>query len=92
MYIIAIIIIIIVNQAELEDGILLHPPIQFGRQHTYGTRCPAHFAMIARCRLALSKRHFRQKATSWWNSLPLELFGRLSSFRYNLYKYLVYIV
>ena len=73
-------------------GILLHPPIQFGRQHTYSTRCPAHFAMIARCRLALSKRHFLQKATSWWNSLPLELFSRLSSFRYNLYKYLVCIV
>ena len=73
-------------------GILLNPSIQFGRQHTYSTRCPAHFAMIDRCRLALTKRHFRQKATSWWNSLPLELFSRLSSFRYNLYKYLVCIV
>ena len=43
-------------------GILLHPPVQFGRQHTYSTRCPAHFAMIDQCRLALSKRRFRQKA------------------------------
>ena len=73
-------------------GILLNPSIQFGRQHSYSTRCPAHFAVIDRCRLALSKRHFRQKVTSWWNSLPLELFSHMSSFRYNLYKYLVCIV
>ena len=73
-------------------SILLNPSIQFGHQHTYSTRCPAHFTMIDRCRLALSKRHFQQKAMSWWNSLPLELFGNLSSFRYNLYKYLVCIV
>ena len=60
-------------------GILLNPSIQFGRQHTYSTRCPAHFTMIDRCRLALSKHHFRQKATSWWNSLPLELLAACHS-------------
>ena len=69
-------------------GILLNPPIQFGRHHTYNTRCPVHCAMVARCRLALSKRHFRQKAITWWNSLPQRLFSDLLIFRHNLYKYL----
>ena len=69
-------------------GILLNPPIQFGCHHTYNTRCPVHSAMVARCRLALSKWDFRQKAITWWNSLPQRLFSDLLIFRHNLYKYL----
>ena len=34
------------------QGILLNPPIQFGRYHTHNTRCPVHFAVVAQCRLA----------------------------------------
>ena len=70
-------------------GILLNPHIQYGRHHTHDTRRPLHFAMIARCRLALSKHHFRHQATTWWNSLPYRLFSDLSLFCSNLYKYLV---
>ena len=44
------------------QSILLNPPIQFGCHHTYNTGCPVRSAMIAQWRLALSKRHFHQKA------------------------------
>ena len=64
------------------QGILLDPRIQFGRHHTYNTRCPSHFAEITQCKLPRCKHHFRQKATSWWNSLPPNLFSDLSSFQY----------
>ena len=69
-------------------GILLNPPIKFVHHHTYATRCTVHSAMIVRCRLALSKRHFYQKAITWWSSLPQQLFSDLLIFRHNLYKYL----
>ena len=69
-------------------SILLNPPIKFGRHHTHNIRCPVHSAMVARCRLTLSKWHFRQKAITWWNSLPQRLFSDLLIFRHNLYKYL----
>ena len=32
--------------------LLLDPPIQFGRQHSYQTRCRENFASVALCRLA----------------------------------------
>ena len=70
-------------------GIQVNPPLQFGRLHTHNTRCPAHFASICRCRLALTKRHFRQKASTWWNSLSHDLFDSLLSFRSKLYNYLL---
>ena len=69
-------------------GILLNPPIQFGHHHTYNTRRPVHSTMITWCRLELSKRHFCQKAITWWNSLPKQLFSDLLIFHHNLYKYL----
>ena len=46
------------------QGILLNPHIQYGRHHAHNTRHLLHFAMIARCRLALSKRHFCYQATT----------------------------
>ena len=46
-------------------GILLNPPMQFGRHHTHNTRCLVHFAIIARCRLELTKRHFQHKAINY---------------------------
>ena len=78
----------------MDRGILLNPPIHFGRHHTHDTRHPAYFATVFRCRLALSKHHFRQTAVSWWNLLPQELFSDLTFFRFNLYKYIfsVYFV
>ena len=50
--------------------LLLDPPIQYGRQHLYRTRCREYFASVALCRLASTKRNFRFAATTWWNSLP----------------------
>ena len=76
----------------INRGIPLTPRIKFGRHHAYNTRCPIHFAEIARCRLALSKRHFCNRATTWWNLLPHKLFSDLPSFRNNLYKYLISIL
>ena len=51
-----------------------------------------HWSTTSRCRLALSRCHFRQTAISWWNLLPQELFSNLTFFRSNLYKYLVCIL
>ena len=53
--------------------LLLHPPILYGRQHSYRTRCREYFAGVDLCRLASTKRHFRFAATTWWNSLPPSL-------------------
>ena len=60
--------------------------LQFGRLHIYNTRRPAHFVSICRCRLA---RHFREKATIWWNLLPYNLFESIPSFCSRLYGYLL---
>ena len=53
--------------------LLLDPPIQFGRQHSYQTRCRENFASVAMCRLASTMRHFRFAASTWWNSLPTHI-------------------
>ena len=53
--------------------LLLDPPILYGRQHSYQTRCREYFASVDLCRLASTKRHFHFAATTWWNSLPLSL-------------------
>ena len=42
----------------LEKGVALEPPILFGVQHSYRTRCPKYFAAIPRCRLSFTKRFF----------------------------------
>ena len=39
----------------LEKGVALEPPILFGVQHSYRTRCPKYFAAIPRCRLSFTK-------------------------------------
>ena len=53
--------------------LLLDPPIQFGRQHSYQTRCRENFANVAMCRLTSTMRHFRFAASTWWNSLPTHI-------------------
>ena len=58
----------------LEKGVALEPPILFGAQHSYRTRCPKYFAAIPRCRLSFTKRFFRCQAIHWWNALPSEFF------------------
>ena len=70
-------------------GIPFNPLLQFGRLHIHNTRCPAHFVSVCRCRLALTTRHFRQKATKWWSLLPYDLFESIPSFRSRLYDYLL---
>ena len=37
---------------------LLNPPILFGPQHTYSTRCPPTFANTVRCRLSQTQSFF----------------------------------
>ena len=53
--------------------LLLDPPIQFGRQHSYQTRCRENFASVAMCRLTSIMRHFHFAASTWWNSLPMHI-------------------
>ena len=47
----------------------LQPPISFGRHHHHCTRVSPFFANLPRCRLTFSQRHFRYKASQWWNGL-----------------------
>ena len=70
-------------------GIPLNFLLQFGRLHIHNTRRPAHFVSVCQCRLALTTRHFRRKATTWWNLLPHDLFESIPSFRSRLYDYLL---
>ena len=49
---------------------LLDPPILFGPQHTYSTRCPPTFANIERCCLSQTQTFFRHQGAKWWNDLP----------------------
>ena len=53
--------------------LLLDPPIQFGRQHSYQTCCRENFASVAMCRLTSTMRHFRFAASTWWNSLSTHI-------------------
>ena len=53
--------------------LLLYPPILYGQQHSYRTRCREYFASVDLCQLANTKRHFCFAATTWWNSLPSSL-------------------
>ena len=47
----------------------LDPPITFDRTHSYQTRSTAFFAQSVRCQPSFAQRHFRFKATLWWNAL-----------------------
>ena len=53
----------------LEKRVALKPPILFGIQHSYGTRCPQHFAAF---RKSFTKRFSHNQAVNWWNALPPE--------------------
>jgi len=48
----------------------LDPPIVFGRQHSYDTRCGDYFANTCNTSLFRTKRYFRSSTSSSWNSLP----------------------
>ena len=52
----------------------LDPPVQYGRQHSYQTRCRDSFASVILCHLASTKSNFRSAATTWWNSLPSHIY------------------
>ena len=73
----------------LNKGVALAPPISFGIQHTYRTRCPKHFAAIPRCRLSFTKRFFRCQAIHWWNTLPSNFFRDITTFSSNLFEHLL---
>ena len=64
----------------LEKGVALEPPILFGVQNSYRTRCPKYFAAIPRCRLSFTKRFFRCQAIHWWNALPSAFFHDITTF------------
>ena len=52
-----------------KEVLKLDPPIVFGRQHSYDTRCGDYFANICSTKLCRTRRYFRTSATSSWNSL-----------------------
>ena len=67
--------------------LLLDPPIQFGRQHSYQTRCRENFASVALCHLASTKRHFCSAASTWWNSLPAHIYDNNMNFMKEVRKF-----
>ena len=71
--------------------IALCPPLQFGRFHQYGTRVRPTSAHIERCRLSHTQKHFRYKASHWWNSLPQHITS-VGTFSYSLFNYLCGLV
>ena len=68
------------GQHYLGEGILLQPPIDFGRKHSYRTRCSPWFADIFRFKKNFSQHFFWHQATVWWNSLPPNLFDDITNF------------
>ena len=68
---------------------LLDPPILFGPQHTYSTRCPPTFANIERCRLSRTQTFFRYQGAKWWNDLPKSIIAA-RDFSFSVYNYLLY--
>ena len=70
---------------------LLNPPILFGPQHTYSTRCPPTFANTVRCRLSRTQSFFRYQNAKWWNEFELpEPIVAACDFSSSLYNYLLY--
>ena len=72
-----------------DRGIALRPPILFGRQHSYRTRCLQHFAAVSRCKRSFTKRFFRSQVATWWNSLPSTLFNDVSVFSSGLFSHFI---
>ena len=70
-------------------GVLLNPALQLGRTHSYETRCPAHHITTSHLKRSFSQKHFRHKASIWWNSLPSSLFQDINIFRYGLFTHLL---
>ena len=58
------------HQYHPSHAVILDPPIVFGPQHMYCTRCHEHFANLDRCRLSFTQNFFRYRASHWWNQLP----------------------
>ena len=49
-------VLAMLGQHYLGEGIAFSPPITFGRQHSYGTRCPPWFADIFQFKKLFSQR------------------------------------
>ena len=64
----------------LGKGILLQPPIHFGRKHSYNTRCSPWLADIFKFKKNFSQQYFWHQTTVWWNLLPSTLFDDISNF------------
>ena len=73
----------------VDRGVSLDSAFQFGRTHSYGTRCPPHYIITSRLEKSFSQKHFRYKASTWWNSLPSSLFQDFNMFRGGLFTYLL---
>ena len=69
-------------------GVSLNPALQFGRTHSYGTRCPAHHITTSRLKKSFSQKHFRHNVSTWWNSLPSSLFQNIEMFHHGLFTHL----
>ena len=62
--------------------------LQFGRTHSYETRCPAQHITTSRLKKSFSQKHFRHEVSTWWNSLPSSLFQNIDMFRHGLFTHL----
>jgi len=72
------------------QSISLDPPILFGPQHSYRTRCPSYFANLPRCALSFTQSFFRYSASKWWNNLPQNILsGPVQNFSTLLYNHLL---
>ena len=69
-------------------GVSLNPALQFGRTHSYGTRCPAHHITTSHLKKSFSQKHFRHKVSTWWNFLPSSLFQNIDMFCHGLFTHL----
>ena len=54
---------------DKQHCLLLNPPIVFGAQHSYNTRCKDCFANPPSYHLSTTKNYLCSSATTWWNSL-----------------------
>ena len=52
-----------------KETLQLDPPIVFGRQHSYNTRCGDHFANTCNSKLSRTRKYFHCSASAYWNSI-----------------------
>ena len=52
-----------------KETLQLDPPIAFGCQHSYDTRCSDYFANTCNSKLSRTRKYFCCSAFAYWNSI-----------------------